>query len=240
MEVDPAGRDRLVDAIDRYLSDEITAFEFDERIFDIRRETHDPTVRNVVDALWYHYDDCDDHQVVLTKAEWDYFQRLRLLLESDASLDVQKHRVWSWTQLVAAAALAGFAWWATKWGFGEQLLIVAMPFGVVSIVISRWRRRVLQGQTRADETLVPFASVSQLRSIRRRVPGFRKWRYRGELATRTIHRQIGPFVSMLQTYSIWLLASPVVLLAQLFPLKWEEWRVVPSSPAERHLLAAAS
>ncbi len=239
MDVDRANRDRLVDAIDRYLSDETTAFEFDECIFGIRGETNDPTVRHVVDALWCHYDDCDDHKVVLTKAEWDYFQRLRLLLESDASLEVRKHHLWSWTQLVAAAALAGFAWWAIRWGYGSQLFIVAMPFGVVAIVISRWRRRVLQGQARADVALAPFSSVSQLRSIRRGVRGFHKRRYRDDLATRTIRRQIGPFVSMLQTYSIWLLVSPVVLLTQLLPLRWETLHVVSSLPSELGTLAAA-
>jgi hypothetical protein len=48
--------------------------------------TKDETVKHVADLLWYHYDDLEDHKVVASKAEWDFFQRLLLILKSDADL----------------------------------------------------------------------------------------------------------------------------------------------------------
>jgi hypothetical protein len=78
-------RNRLAELIRRYLDEDIMAFDFDEAL-DEFRESADDAVRFVSDALWYHYDDCDDHLVVLSKQEWNYFQRLLLLLESNSTV----------------------------------------------------------------------------------------------------------------------------------------------------------
>jgi len=45
----------------------------------------------------------------------------------------------------ALAALFFFAYEAWWFGFGTQLLAVALPFGVVSIAISWWRSRTKTG-----------------------------------------------------------------------------------------------
>ena len=42
--------------------------------------------------IWFHYDDCRDHNIVATEQEWDYFNRLLFLLESDAEGEFVKTR----------------------------------------------------------------------------------------------------------------------------------------------------
>lgn len=55
-------RDALVEVVNRYLGDEITAFKLDEALSEIGAGTKDQTVQQVVALFWYHYDDVDDHR----------------------------------------------------------------------------------------------------------------------------------------------------------------------------------
>ncbi|TWU30305.1 hypothetical protein [Bythopirellula polymerisocia] len=59
-------RNGLAALIRRYLNEQLTAFEFDDAL-DEFHESSDDAVRFVADSVWYHYDDCDDHLVVLNK-----------------------------------------------------------------------------------------------------------------------------------------------------------------------------
>lgn len=224
MKVDRLHRDLLIDAIDRYLHEELTAFQFDELIFDIRGKSDDETVKHAIDFLWLFYDDCDDHKVVLDRVGWNCIQRLRLLLKSEANLDFSENRIWSTSQIVAAAALLVFAGFAYASGFGSHLMIVAIPFGFVSIGLSRCRKRLYRSAANWDETLHPFTSISQLLWVGHGVPGFRKEKYPSHLSTRRIRRTFG-FPSWTQ-YPFWLLYSPAILLVQLLPVKVPVRRVV--------------
>jgi hypothetical protein len=226
MSIDREHRDMLVEAIDRYLHDELTAFEFDDAIFDIRDQTHDETVKQVVDFLWCYYDDCDDHKVVLDRANWNCIQRLRLLLKSDATLHFTNQRIWSVTQFLAAIALAFFVWVAYQTGIGEHLLVVAIPFGVISIALSKWRWRLYYNASECDYSLYPFTSLPQILCVRHGVPNFHKERYPTHLTSRRIRGTVGSLVSWLHIYPFWMLYSPVVLLAQLLPVSVQVRKVV--------------
>jgi hypothetical protein len=85
---DRTARDEVMTAFVEFLDDRITAFDFDERLGSI--QSRDRTVNEVIGAAWSHYDDCTDHNVILTKAEWDYFQRLMLILRSDAEASLSQ------------------------------------------------------------------------------------------------------------------------------------------------------
>lgn len=226
MTIDRTSRDALVAAIDGYCHDELTAFEFDETIFDIRDRTADETVRRVVDILWNFYDDCQDHHAVLDRVGWNYIQRLRLLLSSDATLQSCARRVWSIAQLLAAITLAAFAWAAIRTGLGQHLLLVAIPCGAVSIALSAWRRRLYRKACDEDLTLSPFTSLGQILWVGHSVPGFRKDRYRTELATRRIRDCGSELVLYLQMYVPWLLYGPVPLCFQMFPMSISRRKVV--------------
>jgi hypothetical protein len=215
--IDRANRDRLIETINRYLDESITAFEFDDEIDKIMCASADPTVTYVRTALWYYYDDCKDHKVVLSKEEWDYFQRLILLLRSDSHVETVARKMWSVRQVVATFALAGFGYCVSKVGIGSQLLVVAIPFGVISMLLSRWRRRRVVIPTKKEVSLVPFSSVPELRTVHRAVPDFCKRKYPSHLKTRSIRGPLLRFMTLLPSYIAWLLLSPVVLFVQLFP-----------------------
>jgi len=226
MNIDRPRRELLVQHIDRYLNDELTAFEFDEAIFAVRDSTDDPAVRAVVDELWHFYDDCDDHPVVLDRTSWNYFQRLRLVLKSNATLEISRRRLWSPAQLVAAAALAAFAWAVYVTGVGQHLYLVALPFGLCSIALSSWRRRAYRAASHVDPTLYPFASVAEILWVGRDLADFHKQKYPPSLAERTIRTPSAAFVLWFQHYTSWILYGPVPLAFQILPMSIASCRIV--------------
>lgn len=215
--VDRDARDKMAAAVEEYLNEKTTAFAFDDRITEIAAKTDDETVKHVAQALWFHYDDCKDHRVVLNKTQWDYFQRLLLLLKSEASIRIQQRCVWSWRQVIPAVLLVGFWGIVRQTGFGIHLLVVAIPLGAISMALSRSRRRLPAEQAARLARLAPFTSLAQVLAVRRKTPGFKKCPYPAGLVARTIR---SPFMSRLielQFRAVWLIFSPVVLVAQLLP-----------------------
>jgi hypothetical protein len=217
MTVDRDNRDRLVAAINRYLDGQTTAFQFDDEIFGIASD--DPTVRHIVGAMWHFYDDCKDHKVQLSKEAWDYFPRLILVLQSDGHIEVGKRRRWGYTQLVALAALLLFVYGAGWLGLGMQLLVLSLPFGMVSIAISSWRSR--RAARKADTNrlcLAPFSSFSELIALRRKVWRFRKPQYPAGMEPFNIRTPFENARGWLQLYAAWMFFSPLVLFFQALPI----------------------
>jgi hypothetical protein len=212
-------------AIDRFLNDELTSFAFNEAIFEIESQTFDETVKHVVYELWHYYSDCDDHRVRLDRTCWNYIQRLRLLLKSDAGLEVSKRRVWTPTQAISALAVAVFAWTVYASGVGEHLVLITIPLGVLSIALSKWRERLMEVYSTSNVALVPFTSIAQLYRVRRSVTSFRKDRYPPYLASRTVEPSGFDRAHNLHGYFTWLIFSPAVLLVQLLPVSVTRGRV---------------
>ena len=224
--LDRPARAELIRAISDYLGDRTTAFAFDERIGEIAAESEDETVRDVVDALWYHYDDCKDHNVVLTKEEWGYFQRLILVLESDSAIHASSARCWSLHKAVAITALACFG--VLTLGFHVSYWFVTIPFGVLSIALSFVRRRSERQPSSTEIALTPFDSFSAIRNAIRRTSTFRKRPYPQSLVHRRIRGPVAASLGAIPAYILWLCASPVVLLFQ----------ALPDSRTELHVQAA--
>jgi hypothetical protein len=235
--VDRERRNMLIQAIERYLAEETTAFQFHDEIFAIRDRTADGTVKQIISLLWYFYDDCTDHRVHLTREQWDYFQKLILLLHSDRHIKETHQRMWSWTQAVAGLALAAFigAVWQTGWGY--HLFVIAVPFGLLSIVLAATRGRLLPTPSRWERSLMPFSSLSQLLEVGRVAMTFRRRRYPGHLQFRRIRTPARELRIHLQTYAVWVLFSPLALLAQVFPVKFNWARVEDDQEAGLRLPA---
>jgi hypothetical protein len=223
--VDRNCRDRLADTITRYANEEMTAFAFDEAIQTIGCASSDATVNFVVGALWFHYDDCKDHMAGLSKPEWDYFQRLILLLRSDSEIEYQSRRRWSVRQPLAMLALAGFATCIAWLGFGEQVIAVAFAFGPISLLLAYWRRRSEGKPTQEELGLTPFASFAELRSVRKGTTAFSKRRYPADAKIRNVHGRLGMFAAHLNGVVLWWFASPLVLLFQALPEREQKVRV---------------
>jgi hypothetical protein len=217
--IDRKARNDVIAAFDDYLDDKITAFEFDEQLQDI--ETNDQTVGRVIHAAWFHYDDCKDHKVCLSKPEWDYFQRLLLVLRSDAEFRSEASKRWSWDHAIAWATLAAFIGITVRVGWGWHLLGWTIPFGIVSIWISIFRRRRDREPSQNEIACMPFESFSQIRWFRHRFPDFSKRKYRPEIGRPIRSRAVVSLYSAL-SYGYWLAFSPLVLLFQGFPSTAEE------------------
>lgn len=213
--IDRAARDEVITVFESYLDDQITAFEFDDRLHDV--DSEDWTVNEIILEAWFHYDDGKDHKVNLSKPEWDYIQRLLLILRSDAELSASAEKRWSWDHALAWLALAGFVGIALIAGWGWHLYLWAIPFGIISVLISDYRRRREPVPKANEIACEPFASFSQIRQFRQHLPGFVKQRYRREIGQRTIRGEAEESFSWAFFHCYWILFGPVVLLFQGFP-----------------------
>ncbi|TWT40726.1 hypothetical protein KOR42_48690 [Thalassoglobus neptunius] len=208
-------REKLVEAIELFLTGNISAFDFDEALDPFRRSS-DPIVRIVAEEMWYFYDDLDDHYVAMTKQEWGYVQRLLLLLKSNCEIVTPRKRIWSWTQLVAAASVITFVVISHKIDWGAQLFVLSIPFGIVSILLSRLGRnqtRILDAYTAA---IHPFASFGDLREAYESVQ-FLKTPYPQEMNESRIRTPSQERFLLLQLHVYWLLFAPIPLTLQMFP-----------------------
>lgn len=210
-------RQQVAELIRRYLNGDMTAFDFDDALWNYR-DSDDKTVGYVVDQVWYFYDDCDDHLVALEKPTWDYHQRLLLLLQSDCGVESTTTHRWSWTQLVAVAALLGFVATAQHFGWGEQLLIFGMPFGMVSIAISRFRQPAPDDGPYAD-IVRPFASIADLQHAYESATTFKKRRCPTAIRQRNIRSPAMTMFWRLYYFFGWMTCAPIPLVCQLLPIK---------------------
>ena len=226
--VDRTARDRLALAIEDFLGEKIGAFEFDDRINEAADDTVDETLWDVAKLLWLHYDDYKDHTAALSRAEWDYFQRLLLLLRSESSLQSDRRVRWTGRQAVALAAILAFAAGAFRLGFAWHLLLVTIPLGVVSMALRLWPGREPRTHDTEFVRLTPYSSVSELLAVHRTIPGFRKRRYPVAMEARRIRGPITNVLMMIPFGALWLIFSPVVLFFQTLPDSEETMRVVPA------------
>lgn len=226
MRVDRENRDRLVEVINRFLDDDLTSHAFEEEIEAIDAISDDPTIGAATHSLWHFYDDFLDHKVVASKEEWDYLQRLLLVLKSDAHLKAESRLTWLPQQAFAAPALALFALAVLCLGWGWHLIWVTLPLGIVSILLSRWRERSRPLPSQRWVALTPFDSVSQLLAIRRGITGFAKRRYPPHLQDRRLRGPGWERQSELSTYAFCIAFSPMVLFWQSLPERETEERVV--------------
>lgn len=215
---DEISRKGLCRLVRLFLNDQILALEFGHRLEKFE-ESDDSTIRLCVGQFWNYYDDIEEHQVCLSKPDWDYVQRLLLALESDCRLLERRKYHWCPTQMVAAVTLAVFVWVCFKmpiFSF-ERAALVAIPFGAISISISAYRDRSQPIQSAYDRILTPFLNFGELNRVYQR-SGFTKVRYRRELGQRRIRSVAQANLVIVQTYGVWLIASPVVLLVQSLPI----------------------
>jgi hypothetical protein len=230
---DRKARDQMTKAIRAYMGEEITAFQFDDALSEARNATDDKTVQTVGQVLWFHYDDCKDHKIVASKEEWDYFNRLLLLLESDGELEsVKTWREWHPLQGVAALLFVAFMVLAIRVGFGEHLFAYALPFGPPSMFLA-WlnSRRRKKTVSTTEIAITPFPSVSSLLAVRRRVGGFMKRPYPKGIVGRRVRDPIFEKLMWLPWSIAWCMFSPVALFFQMLPGRDSETRIKMPEPS---------
>jgi hypothetical protein len=224
--IDRHARDQMEALIGAYMAGTLRSHELDDAKDMIAAATQDATVKQVGFTLWFFYDDIENHTIVADKKDWDCLNRLRLLLQSNGEIEtIDKGRHWRWPQQVAAATLLGFGPVVWMVGWGENLLIYDIPFGIVSMVLAWFNGRRQQAELRNQAGLLPFPSFSSLRTAYRRVPGFVWVRYPRALARKRIRSRITAWIMFLPTRLAWLMFSPLVLACQALPERESEIRI---------------
>lgn len=196
--VDRTARAAYLAALEDYMDGRITAFAFDERLQTIVVEGGDHTMEHVREALWYCYDDVQDHRVVADRELWQWFNRIRLLLHTDIVIERDPppagialgRRHFSWRNLVALALLLLHIALVVRFG-KEAYPVVCLPFGLflgILLLVSHAQRR-FRPESESDKArrhLLPFRSFAELMRARRTVPDFRPRPYPASLDTRRI------------------------------------------------------
>lgn len=228
--IDRQAREKMAVAVRDYMNEKMTAFDFDEELIKIMNPTTDKTVQWVGQQLWYYYDDCKDHKIVATKEEWDYFNRLLLLLDSDGEMELTKKIRWHFSQVIAATCLALFTYIVIRVGMDVALLVFVPPFGIVSMIMA-WinRRQERKNISAIEASIVPFHSIKSLLSVRRTVPDFVKARYPKIISSRKVRSIIAAKLmlipSIFPSILIWMLVAPIILFFQMLPGKKYEIRI---------------
>jgi hypothetical protein len=232
--IDRKARDQMCKAIRSYLNEETTAFQLDNSLCDANIGTKDRTVTTVMRALWFH---CKDHKIAASKEEWDYFNRLLLLLESDAKMEIaKKWREWNLIQGIAALLFVGFFVIGIQVGFSYRLFAIALPFGPPSLYLY-WLNscRLKKEISAAEIALLPFQSLGILRAVHRQVGGFVKDPYPRSVENRRIRGPIVEKLILVPWALFWCLFSPAFLFFQLLPdRKYETKVIMPESSARRY------
>ncbi len=220
--IDRNARNQLATLIRRYLDEEITQEDFEEKL-DEFIDSDDTAVRFVTKCLSYSYYDYEDHFVGLSKQGWDYLQRLLLLLDSNSTVTIRESNIWSFKQPVAAALLIACLIIVMQTGFGYHLLLYFIPLGLGSILLSLLRRPEIQNNP-FHEIIAPFQSINDL-CIAYESVNFVKRRYPSHFKSRQIHY---PETDAIFGYVLWAMSPPVVLLLQCFPDSDYDIRVIPA------------
>lgn len=207
-------RKDLAASIREFLNREISTFQFEDRLESFF-DSSDPVVSYFADSLWVCVSDCPDQLISFSKQEWDYLQRVLLVLESDCRLQVRSKTSWSFRQIVAAIALSFLGYFAIQLGWNVQLLFLAVPCGGLSLALTRWGI-----QEDCDEpyhhAIYPFATFSDLATAYRET-GFRKTRFSRHLSIPAKQSVWAEWSAYACSIPLWLAISPFVLLFQSFP-----------------------
>ena len=223
--IDREARNRMVAAIQSYMDESIASFQFDKTLRDIENETEDETVQIVSNGLWYYYNDLTDHKIVASKEEWNCFNRLLLLLESDGELEtIASEFQWHVNQAIAALFFLVFLAMGIYNGFSDTLFLYAIPLGLPSMLLA-WLNSHRNEVTSMETALEPYPSVTSLLAVRRSVHGFKKKHYPKALNKRKLRDPITEALMQIVFLVCWSMFSPVVLFFQMLPERMVDTRI---------------
>ncbi|MEM8671492.1 MAG: hypothetical protein AAGG48_28490 [Planctomycetota bacterium] len=177
----------------------------------------DPTVRFVAWQVFFLRDDNTAGGFPASKRQWDYFQRLILLLESNSTLKQWEQRRWSLTQPVAVVALVTFLIGVMCFGY---VSLLAYPIlGFIAILLTQFRNPS-ELHVPFSEIVYPFDSLQDLAIAYDSTPQFRKTKFPHQSPER-----VEP--NLYLRYWPWMLFAPFVLLIQCGSVSMQKTTVSP-------------
>ena len=224
--VDRKARDAMSGTIQSFMDQRIGAFEFDDTLCEIASTTNDASVRAVQRALWLHYSDVVDHKFVGAKEEWDYFNRLRLLLASDAQTEwCATGKRWNIFKTLSALCLAGFVvTFSVHRGEFFAVYWILSGFVAWSLWLA-WHRKCRRAWA-PQIPIYPFPSFKRVFSVRRGLPDFTRKPYPKSMSWRAKIRHTMSWITLLLW---WLVFAPLGLLILSLPTRESELRLKESA-----------
>jgi hypothetical protein len=226
-QIDRDARNRLIQSLDAFLHREIDKDTFAGKIDDIDNNSSDSTVLFGYVTFQSFCDYFQPYYANLSKCEWDYLQRIRLLLASDArvceSTRLSRREVVAATTLILAVTAGLFI------GFNIYLVLLWGVVAPVSLVLGHWRNEPTPEALR----LLPFASVKQLLHVRLTTPAFRKERHPADHHYFQSESAVKEAILSAQTYVFWVVFSPFALLFQMIPESTHQ--IVEPSGGQKHI-----
>jgi hypothetical protein len=223
--VDRESRGQLLMLLDGYLSGTIRAREFDEQLGNLN--TKNKTVREIVFMCWFHYDDFIDHQAKLTRQTWNYFQRLRLIVQSDA--EIKSNRVWNWTAFhlltfISVALLLMVGW---KCGMDLEFWAADLALGAALACVAYGQKKPKPPAALVpDAELIPFGSFSSMRAVYELTPAFQKRPYPRTMDLTPLHSSFFMRVVLIPRLFFW----PMLALIGLLSIRRTDYSVaLPSN-----------
>ena len=227
--VDRTARNHVLASIDAYLHGHIRSHDFDRRLQDDVPKTRDRTVLLATTPLWTLYDDFIDHSVNLSKPQWDFVQRLRLVLMSNAELE--SRRRWTPRQPLALLGLLSIAIAAWRTGFDRNFWLIDMTIGAVTVA-SLYLPRVSPGKYRDEARLAPFSSVREILTLRRQVSEFHKHRYPSRPAPEPLRGPIWSTIMTATSIAAFTVLAPLPLLLCLLGSPVESQVHIPAASVQ--------
>lgn len=231
--IDRKARDAMVEAIRSYMDQKIASFKFDETLCQIAGTSKDESVQMLPRAVWGLYSDIEDHKITVSKSQWDYLNRLLLLLSSDIDFEIEWTRAgrrWSSYKTLCALCLAGFGLVGLWAGMGKLLVVYWIVSGFVVLALFRI---LLQNDERAfapKRPIFPFPSVGALFSVRRQVPEFARERYTKSMSRKAAKHSFLNKIMWILWSPVWVAMAPLGLLLLALPIR--QWEMRLKMPAD--------
>lgn len=223
-------RQKLIEAIEAYVSERVKSFEFDDML-DPLRDSKDATVRKIAFDCWYYYDDIVDHKIHGPAEVWDIFQRYLLVLR--AGLDTQAEHRYRWGLVEACAASLVGVFIATFiialcWGAWGGVFVLWILLGIASIPIGICKERVVRSEIGGSEAFPPFSSEAEMRHAMATYPEFTMAPCPEHIDRRKLRSAVTVFVMGLPWRLIQICLGPAFLVWQSLPYRHTISRVIQS------------
>lgn len=214
-------REKLIQYLNEYIDGKIKSFEFDEKIGSLYH-CGDKTVSDIAFDLWFEYDDIRDHKIRATKEQWNYYQRLLVLLGSVTEIIREKERIWHISQIASLFALILLICSSLHlWNFHYGSLILYLLISGFAYLSCRVRSYEQEKKSFSGykEDCYPFADMSQIRAAVRNIKGFKKRKYTGNQKPGGIlYKFIKDLNNEIMLLIFMPLFAPIILFSQIFPI----------------------
>ena len=223
--IDRERRNQLETLIRRYLNGKADAADFEKCQLD-NYISADQAIYHVSLELSYYSENAAS---TLSKEDWDYLQRLLLLLDSNSTVSWQSSRLRPWTRPIAALLFIVCLLLFYLNGINVHLFLYFIPVGLATILL------LFFGDPEPEvgpfnQIVTPFHSIADLgiaydsaHFVKQRYAAPAKYRNR-----RSLLGVLGAKISLFLVILLLMLMPPVMLLLLCFPFSAEEILVQPA------------